>query len=80
MFLEKSYDWEEYLHLVLYVLLTTKHATTGITPFQLMYGREFPNKLHLPEQLSEDILTSYERFLSQKLAFLRNFAEENKVQ
>ena len=55
---EKSYDWEEYLPLVLYAYWTTKHATTGIAPYQLMYGRDVTNKTHI-EPLSSFTPSSY---------------------
>ena len=32
-------DWERYLPLVLYAYRTTQHSTTGVSPFQLMFGR-----------------------------------------
>ncbi|CAF1293542.1 unnamed protein product [Didymodactylos carnosus] len=43
--LTKLYDenlnnWDEYLPAVLYAYNTGQHATTGYSPFQLMFGRE----------------------------------------
>ena len=44
---EESYDWEENLPLVLFTYRTTKHATTGISPFQIMFGRDPTSMTHL---------------------------------
>ena len=32
-------DWEQYLPLVLYGYCTAPHSATGISPFELMFGR-----------------------------------------
>ena len=32
-------DWEQYLPLVLYAYCTAIHASTGVSPFELMFGR-----------------------------------------
>jgi len=32
-------DWEQYLPLVLYAYRTAAHSSTGVSPFELMYGR-----------------------------------------
>ena len=44
---EESYDLEENLPLVLLIYRTTKHATTGISPFQIMFGRDPTSMTHL---------------------------------
>ena len=36
---QQEEDWEQYLLLVLYVYCTAPHSSTGILPFQLMFGR-----------------------------------------
>ena len=38
-FVQSESDWERYLPLVLYAYRTSKHASTGVSPFQLMFGR-----------------------------------------
>ena len=45
-YVDKSHEWEEFLPLVLYAYRTTKHSSTGITPFELMYGRDPSNMMH----------------------------------
>ena len=44
---EKEGDWEEHLQLLLYVYRTTKHATTGLSPYEILFGSN-PPPLHLP--------------------------------
>ena len=76
---EKSYDWEENLPLVLFAYRTTKHATTGISPFQIMYGREPQGKIHLEARNNYEP-SAYERFLREKLASIRDFVEGYRVE
>ena len=40
-------DWEKYLHFVLYAYRTATHSSTGVSPFELMFGRVHTNH-HLP--------------------------------
>ena len=76
---EKSYDWGENLPLVLFAYRTTKHATTGISPFQLMYGREPPGKIHLDARNNYEP-SAYERFLREKFSSTRDFVEGYRVE
>ena len=39
-YVESEPDWERYLPLVLYAYRTAKHASTGVSPFYLMFGRQ----------------------------------------
>ena len=53
-------DWDVKLPLVLMALRATPHRTTGVTPFEMMTGREMTLPLHLlyrPEDVS--IATAY---------------------
>ena len=38
-YVQRHNDWEQYLPLVLYVYRTAVHSSTGVTPFELMFGR-----------------------------------------
>ena len=38
-FVQSEPDWERYLPLVLYAYRTARHTSTGVPPFQLMFGR-----------------------------------------
>ncbi|KRX63871.1 Retrovirus-related Pol polyprotein from transposon [Trichinella sp. T9] len=39
-YMVKDADWEDHLLLMLYAYRTAKHASTGASPFTLMFGRE----------------------------------------
>lgn len=35
---ERDGDWEEHLKLILYVYRSTNHATTGLSPYEVLFG------------------------------------------
>jgi hypothetical protein len=71
-------DWERYLPLILYAYRTTMHSSTGVSPFQLMFGRQ-PRSSDLDHQLAFDA-SSYQGHLQAKLAELRDLVETNLVE
>ena len=66
-------EWERYLLLVLFVYHTAEHASTGITPFEMMFGRT-PQQPPFPETTAYDV-GSYQNHLRSKLAQLTDFVE-----
>ena len=54
-YVQQHQDWEQYLPLVLYAYRTAVHASTGVSPFEMMFGRQghkgrnlhFPQKQHM---------------------------------
>ena len=70
-YVEESWEWEKYLPLVLDAYRTTKHATTKVTPFQLMHGRD-PLGFFQTEDSTTHGPISYETFLRKKMATLRD--------
>ena len=77
-YVEKDYEWERYLPLVLYAYRTAVHTSTGVSPFALMFGRE-PRSTDLSPPIAFDT-NSYQGYLQAKLAELRDFVEANTVQ
>ena len=71
-------DWETYLPHVLYAYRTSKHSTTGVSPFLLLYGRD-PTPCQLVTQLGYDSL-SYPAHLQARLAELQDFVHTNLTQ
>ena len=59
-------DWEEYLPLVLYAYRTAIHTSTGVSPFEFMFGRN-AHKPPLPSKVAHDV-TSYQHQLQAKLS------------
>lgn len=71
-------DWERYLPLVLYAYRTAAHSSTGVSPFELMHGRQ-PKSINLDNQLAFDI-SSYKGHIQAKLAELRDLVDANLVE
>ena len=71
-------DWERYLPLVLFAYRTAVHASTGISPFELMYGRQ-PQPQDFGTMRMFDP-GSYQHHLQAKLAELRDFVESHIVE
>ena len=66
-------EWERSLPLALFVYRTAVHASTGITPFEMMFG-------HTPQQSPSPKLTAYEvvsyqNYLRSKLAQQTDFVK-----
>ena len=70
-------EWEQYLSLVLFAYRTAVHASTGITPFEMMFGRT-PQQLPFSEPTAYDV--SYQHYLRSKLAQLTDFVEAHMTE
>ena len=46
-YVDKKYDWEQHLPLLLYTYRTASHSSTGVKPFVLMMGRD-PSYCYYP--------------------------------
>ena len=77
-YVQQHNDWEKYLPLVLYAYRTATHSSTGVSPFELMFGH-CAHKPPLHENTAHDV-TSYQDQLRAKLAQLYDFVELNNVQ
>ena len=70
-------DWEKHLPLALYAYRTAVHASTGVSPHNLMFGRP-PHSPVFQSPCGFDP-TSYQFHLRDKLAKLQDFVESNLV-
>ena len=68
-------DWEKHLPLALYAYRTAIHASTGVSPHYLMFGREPHSAVFQPSCGFEP--TSYQFHLCDKLAKLQDLVESN---
>lgn len=71
-------DWDTYLPYVLYAYRTSVHATTGETPFYLLYGRDAwnPSDLLECEIQQQQLNVSIEEYKSELVKNLRKIHEE----
>ena len=68
-------DWERFLPLVLYAYHTAQHSSTGVTPFQRMFGRS-PQSSPFCQSKAFDSNT-YSAQLQAKLASLQDLVHTN---
>ena len=78
----RTFNWERWLPLMLYAYRTSKHPSTGRTPFEVMFGRTqsslvFPGK---EQKLDGYDPNEYKIQLRQKLAELYEIVEVNVVE
>ena len=71
-------EWERYLPFVLFAYRTAVHASTGVTPFEMMFGRT-PQQPPFPETTAYDVM-SYQNYLRSKLAQLTDFVETHMTE
>ena len=71
-------EWKRYLPFVLFAYRTAVHASTGVTPFEMMFGCA-PQQLPFPEATTYDI-TSYQNSLRSKLAQLTDYVETHMTE
>ena len=74
-YVREQADWERFLPLVLFAYRTAEHAATGLSPFQLMFGRT-PQAPPLPQATAHEPV-SYHAQLCSKLAELHDFMDIN---
>ena len=51
---EKDSQWEEHLQLLLFMYRTTKHASTGLSPYEVLFGCNPPS--HWLPNLQETVV------------------------
>ena len=75
---ETQEEWEHYLPYVLFAYRIAVHSCTGVSPFELMFGRS-PVQNPFPSQTAYDAV-SYQSQLRTKLAQLSDFVETHLAQ
>ena len=74
-YVDSEDDWERYLPLLLYAYRTTQHSSTGVSPFQLMFGRPLQSA-SFQQSIAFDPGT-YSSHLQDKLASLQDLVHTN---
>ena len=77
-YVDKQEEWEKCLPLVLYAYRTATHASTGYSPYMLMFGRQ-PELPSVGSSNSFDT-NSHVDYIRAKLAELCDFVETNLVE
>ena len=70
-------DWEQHLQLLLYIYRTTKHSSTGMSPYEVIFGSD-PPPLHLQSTAILDP-GEYGSRLRNKLLEIRELVDANIV-
>ena len=79
-------DWDEYLEPLAFAYNTAVHATTGVSPFQMLFGQlpRLPVDLIFPSEIScqfelepEDYVKEKEIAMKKVLAFVATIREGN---
>ena len=70
---DKNTNWEHYLPLKLYAYRTAIHSSTGVTPFQLMFGRSPVTSSFSPTTALHP--ESYSAHLQAKLTEMHDFVQ-----
>ena len=73
----KEGDWEEHLQLLLCLYRTTKHTTTGLSPYEILIGSN-PPPLNIPTCMISHL--DYCSCLQGNLLELRELVEANTVE
>ena len=78
--MERDNQWEEHLQLLLFIYRTSKHASTGLSPYEILFGSNPPSQW-LPN-LQDTILidqSDYSKNLRRKLMQLKEIVDANSV-
>ena len=61
---QRESDWEEHLQLLLYLYRTSKHASTGLTPYEILFGHNPPSPFTplCPAQFSQSHVSTTRTF------------------
>lgn len=78
---ERDRDWEEHLQILLFLYRTTRHATTGLSPYEILFGAN-PPSLQVSSPPSVVILdpSDYSTSLRSKILELRELVDSNTVE
>ena len=77
---QKDSEWEDHLQLLLFMYRTTKHTTTGLSPYEILFGYNLPSQW-LPN-LQDTVLvdqSDYVKNLKRKLLELKEIVDANSV-
>ena len=74
-------SWEEHLQLLLFIYRTTKHSTTGLSLFEILFGSNPPTQQN--PDMSTSVIPEHSDYtlnLKRKLIKLREMVDANIVE
>ena len=79
-YVDREEDWDTHLQTLLFIYRTTKHATTGLSPYEVLFGYT-PSPLQISDLHSSVIPNpaEYSATLRRKLYNLRELVDANTV-
>ena len=80
-YVDREGDWEDHLQLLMFVYRTTKHATTGLSPYEVLFGHNPPSP-HVPSLpgVMNPEPSEYSANVMSKLLQLRELVDANIVE
>jgi len=77
---ERDDQWEEHLQLLLFMYRTSKHATTGLSPYEILFGSNPPSQW-LPNLQDSVVIdqSDYVENLRKRLLYLKELVDANSV-
>jgi hypothetical protein len=76
----RTNDWDLFIAPVLFAYRTTKHSTTKISPFQLVYGRSARLPLDMPNEENLNALNDHLSYLVEDIPQIRKKARDQIAQ
>ena len=77
---ERDDQWEEHLQLLLFMYRTSKHTTTGLSPYEILFGSNPPSQW-LPNLQDSVVIdqSDYVENLRKRLLYLKELVDANSV-
>ena len=76
----RTNDWDLFIAPVLFAYRTTKHSTTKISPFQLVYGRSARLPLDIPNEENHNAINDRISYLIEDVSQIRKKARDQITQ
>ena len=82
-YIDKEEDWEKHLQLLLFCYRTTTHSSTGLSPYEVLFGFNPPFPFQVTPALPSTVIpepSEYSEHLKSKLLQIREMVEASIVE